>query len=59
MGLAGFGLEMLADVTRGVAGQVTPAQLAGADTVLRAALFDDGARQRASQLPPPSGQASS
>jgi len=33
--------------------RVDPAQLAAADAVLRAALFDDGTRQRASRLPPP------
>ena len=36
-----------------VAGRVSPAQLAAADSVLRAALFDDAARELASQLPPP------
>jgi DNA-binding MarR family transcriptional regulator len=41
-----------------IAGRVSPAQLAAADTVLRAALFDDGARQRASQVPPPPGHPS-
>jgi DNA-binding MarR family transcriptional regulator len=41
-----------------VAARVSPAQLAAADTVLRAAMFDDSARQRASQLPPPPGQPS-
>ena len=46
------------ELNREVAGRVSPAQLAAADTVLRAALFDDSARQRASQLPPPSGQTS-
>jgi DNA-binding MarR family transcriptional regulator len=46
------------ELNREVAGRVSPAQLAAADTVLRAALFDDGARQRASQLPPPPGQPS-
>jgi DNA-binding MarR family transcriptional regulator len=46
------------ELNREVAGQVSPAQLAAADTVLRAALFDDSARQRASQLPPPRGQPS-
>jgi DNA-binding MarR family transcriptional regulator len=44
------------ELNREVAGRVSPAQLAAADTVLRAALFDDGARQRASQLPPPPGE---
>jgi DNA-binding MarR family transcriptional regulator len=41
------------ELNREVAGRVSPAQLAAADTVLRAALFDDRARQRASQVPPP------
>ena len=44
------------ELNREVAGRVSPAQLAAADAVLRAALFDDSARQRASQLPPPPGQ---
>jgi DNA-binding MarR family transcriptional regulator len=39
-----------------VARRADPAQLAAVDTVLRAALFDDGARERARQLPSP-GQA--
>ncbi len=39
------------ELNREVAGRVSPDQLAAADTVLRAALFDDSARQRASQLP--------
>lgn len=42
------------DLNREVAARVSPSQLAAADTVLRAALFDDSARQRASQLPGPS-----
>ncbi len=46
------------ELNREIAGRVSPAQLAAADTVLRAALFDDSARQRASQLPPPPGQPS-
>jgi len=41
------------ELNREVAGRVSPAQLAAADTVLRAALFDDSARQRASKVPPP------
>ena len=45
-------------LNREVAGRVSPAQLAAADTVLRAALFDDSARHRASQVPPPPGQPS-
>jgi len=44
------------ELNREVAGRVSPAELAAADTVLRAALFDDSARHRASQLPPPPGQ---
>jgi len=46
------------ELNREVAGRVSPAQLAAADTVLRAALFDDSARQRASQLPRPPGEPS-
>ena len=46
------------ELNREVAGRVSLAQLAAADAVLRAALFDDSARQRASQLPPPPGQPS-
>ena len=44
------------ELNREIARRVSPAELAAADTVLRAALFDDAARQRASQLPPPPGQ---
>ena len=44
------------DLNQEVAARVSPAQLAAADTVLRAALFDDSARERASQLPAPPGQ---
>jgi DNA-binding MarR family transcriptional regulator len=46
------------ELNREVAGRVSPAQLAAADAVLRAALFDEGTRQRASQLAPPPGQPS-
>jgi len=46
------------ELNREVARRVSPAQLAAADTVLRAALFDDSARQRAGQVPPPPGQPS-
>jgi len=46
------------ELNREVARRVSPAQLAAADAVLRAALFDDGARRRASQLIPPPGQPS-
>jgi len=41
-----------------VAGRVSPAELVAADTVLRAALFDDSAKQRASRLPRPPGRPS-
>jgi DNA-binding MarR family transcriptional regulator len=51
-------LAVTEELNREVAGRVSPAQLAAADTVLRAALFDDSARQRASHLPPPPGQPS-
>jgi len=43
------------DLNREVAARVTPAELAAADAALRAALFDDSAAYRASQLPGPSG----
>ena len=44
-----------AELNREVAGRVSPAQLAAADAVLRAALFDDSTRQRAGRVPPPPG----
>jgi hypothetical protein len=44
---------VIEELNREVAGRVSPAQLAAADAVLRAALFDDGARQRAGRVPPP------
>jgi DNA-binding MarR family transcriptional regulator len=44
------------ELNQEVAGRVSPDQLAAADIVLRAALFDDSARQRASQLPRPPGE---
>lgn len=47
------------ELNREIARRVSPAQLAAADIVLRAALFDDSARQRAGQLPPPPGQPAS
>jgi DNA-binding MarR family transcriptional regulator len=47
---------VIEELNREVAGRVGPAELAAADTVLRAALFDDSARQRAARLPPPPGQ---
>jgi DNA-binding MarR family transcriptional regulator len=43
------------ELNREVAGRVSPDQLAAADTVLRAALFDDSTGERASRLPPPQG----
>jgi DNA-binding MarR family transcriptional regulator len=46
------------ELNQEVAGRVRPDQLAAADIVLRAALFDDGARQRASRLPRPPGDPS-
>jgi DNA-binding MarR family transcriptional regulator len=50
---------VIEELNREVAGRVSPSQLAAADAVLRSALFDDSARQRASRLPPPPGQPSS
>jgi len=47
---------VIEELNREVAGRVSPSQLAAADAVLRSALFDDSARQRASRLPPPPGQ---
>lgn len=41
------------ELNQEIAGRVSPAQLAAADAVLRAALFDDRTRERASHLPPP------
>jgi DNA-binding MarR family transcriptional regulator len=49
-------IAITAELNQEIAGRVSPAQLAAADTVLRAALFDDGTRQRASRLVPPPGQ---
>lgn len=40
-------------LNREVRARVSPAQLTAADAVLRAALFDDSARQRAERLLPP------
>jgi DNA-binding MarR family transcriptional regulator len=51
-------IAVIEELNREVAGRVSPAQLAEADAVLRAALFDESARQRASQVPPPPGQPS-
>ena len=46
---------VIAELNREVARRVNPAQLAAADAVLRAALFDDSARQRADRVPRPPG----
>jgi DNA-binding MarR family transcriptional regulator len=43
------------ELNKEVAARVSPAQLTAADTVLRAALFDASARERAGQLPRPPG----
>lgn len=51
-------IAVIAGLNREVAAQVSPEQLAAADTVLRAALFDDSARQRASRLHRPPGEPS-
>ena len=51
-------IGVITELNREVAGRVSPAQLAAADAVLRAALFDDSTRQRASRVPPPPGQPS-
>ncbi len=48
-------IAVIEELNREVAGRVTPDQLAAADAVLRAALFDDSARQRASRVPRPTG----
>jgi DNA-binding MarR family transcriptional regulator len=49
---------VIAELNREVAARVSPAELAAADAVLRAALFDESARQRASRVPRPPGQPS-
>ncbi|MGH3284287.1 MAG: MarR family winged helix-turn-helix transcriptional regulator [Streptosporangiaceae bacterium] len=49
-------IVIIAELNREVAVKVSPVQLAAADAVLRAALFDESARQRASRIPPPPGQ---
>ncbi len=51
-------IAVITELNREIAGRVSPDQLGAADTVLRAALFDDSARQRASRVPPPPGQPS-
>ena len=53
---AGAVTAVTEQLNREVAGRVSPAQLAAADAVLRAALFDDHARQRASRIPPPAAE---
>jgi DNA-binding MarR family transcriptional regulator len=53
---AGAVIAVTEQLNREVAARVSPAELAAADAALRAALFDDTARQRAGQLPPPPGQ---
>jgi DNA-binding MarR family transcriptional regulator len=56
---AGAVIAIADDLNQEIARRVSPAQLAAADVVLRAALFDDTTRERASQLPvPPPGQPS-
>ncbi len=47
-------IVVIEELNREVARRVSPADLVAADTVLRAALFDDSARQRADRVPPPS-----
>jgi DNA-binding MarR family transcriptional regulator len=46
---------VIRELNHEIAERVSPDQLAAADAVLRAALFDDGARQRAGRIPPPPG----
>jgi DNA-binding MarR family transcriptional regulator len=49
---------VISELNREVARRVDPAHLVAVDAVLRAALFDDGARQRADSLPRPPSSAS-
>jgi DNA-binding MarR family transcriptional regulator len=44
---------VIAELNLEVAARVSPAQLAAADAVLRAALFDESTRQRANRIPRP------
>jgi DNA-binding MarR family transcriptional regulator len=44
---------VIEELNREVAGRVSQAQLAAADAVLRAALFDDSARERSQLIPRP------
>ena len=46
-------VAVIAELNHEVASRTEPADLAAADAVLRAILFDDSARQRASNLPGP------
>lgn len=52
---AGAVTAVIAELNREVAKRAGPAQLTAADAVLRAALFDESSRQRASRLPSPAG----
>ena len=45
--------DVIAQLNREVVKRTDPAQLAAADAVLRAVLFDESARQRAARLPRP------
>ncbi|HUB39639.1 MAG TPA: MarR family transcriptional regulator [Streptosporangiaceae bacterium] len=49
---------VIEQLNREVMLRVNPADLAGADAVLRAVMFDDSTRQRAARIPPPPGSAS-
>jgi DNA-binding MarR family transcriptional regulator len=51
-------VAVIEELNREVGGRVDPGQLAAADAVLRAALFDDSTRQRAARLPSPAALAS-
>jgi DNA-binding MarR family transcriptional regulator len=46
-------VTVIGELNREVARRTDPAQLAAADAVLRAVLFDDSARQRAERVPRP------
>lgn len=48
-------VAVIEELNREVAQRAGPGQLAAADAVLRAALFDESARQRADRLPRPAG----
>jgi DNA-binding MarR family transcriptional regulator len=48
-------VAVIDELNRQVGRQADPAQLAAADAVLRAVLFDDSTRQRAERLPRPAG----